>query len=41
MTGGELVHHLLTDLLVKGAIGLAALLAFALGALLLWRKLGR
>ncbi|WP_281355726.1 hypothetical protein [Amycolatopsis acididurans] len=39
--GSELARHVLTDLLIKGAIVLAAVLAFVLGAVLLWRKLGR
>jgi len=39
--GGELALHLLIDLLVKGAIVLAAVLVFVVGAVLLWRKLGR
>ena len=39
--GAELVHHLLVDMLVKGAIGVGALLVLVLGAVLLWRRLGR
>ncbi|WP_279537772.1 hypothetical protein [Amycolatopsis acidicola] len=39
--GEELAHHLLNDLVLKGAILLAAVLVFALGALFLWRRLGR
>ena len=39
--GSELVEHLLTDMLIKGAIVLAAVLVLLVGAVLLWRKLGR
>jgi hypothetical protein len=39
--GGALLHHLVLDLLAKGLIVVAAVVAAALGAVLIWRKVGR
>ncbi|MGW8379447.1 hypothetical protein [Streptomyces sp. ODS28] len=36
--GEELLHHLLLDLLVKGAIVLVALVVLAVGMVLIWRR---
>ncbi|WIX78449.1 hypothetical protein QRX50_45065 [Amycolatopsis carbonis] len=41
MNGDELLHHLLLDLLVKGLIGLGAVVALVIGAVVIWRKAGR
>ncbi|WP_326569690.1 hypothetical protein VSH64_01130 [Amycolatopsis rhabdoformis] len=37
----ELVHHLLMDLLVKGLIVVAAVVLLVLGAVVIWRRVGR
>lgn len=37
--GHELLHHLLTDYLVKGAIVLVAVLILATGMVVIWKKL--
>lgn len=39
MSGRELVDHLLVDLLVKGAIAVAAVLLVVLLGVALWRRL--
>ncbi|MDQ0377752.1 hypothetical protein [Amycolatopsis thermophila] len=35
------VHHLLADLVIKGAIALGAVVVFVAGAVVLWRRIGR
>ncbi len=40
LDGSELVHHLLTDLLIKAAIVLGAVAILIVGMVVLWRRLG-
>lgn len=40
LDGSELVHHLLTDLLIKTAIVIGAVVLLAVGMVVLWRRLG-
>ncbi|KOG37592.1 hypothetical protein [Streptomyces decoyicus] len=39
--GAGLLHHLLVDAALKGAIVIAALIVLALGMVLIWKKAGR
>ena len=39
--GAELVGHLMHDLLVKGLIVLGAVLVLVIGAVVIWKKVGR
>ena len=39
--GSEMVGHLLHDLLVKGLIVLGAVLVLVIGAVVIWKKVGR
>jgi hypothetical protein len=39
--GAEIVEHLVTDMLVKGLIVVAALAAVTIGVVAIWRRLGR
>lgn len=39
--GHDLLHHLLVDLLMKGAIVVLALITLAVGMVVIWRKFGR
>lgn len=41
VNGDELLHHLLLDLLVKGLIGLGAVVVLVIGAVVIWRRAGR
>ncbi|MFG2227500.1 hypothetical protein [Streptomyces sp. NPDC048644] len=41
MAASGLVHHLMTDLLIKGAIVVAAVLVLAVGMAVIWRRAGR
>jgi hypothetical protein len=40
-SGDEIVGHLVTDMLVKGLIVVAALAAVAIGVVVIWRRLWR
>lgn len=40
-SGHELLGHLVTDMLIKGGIVIGAAVLLLLGAMLLWRGLGR
>ncbi|MET7798813.1 hypothetical protein [Streptomyces decoyicus] len=39
--GADLLHHLLVDAVLKGAIVIVALIVLALGMVLIWTKTGR
>ncbi|MFI9047945.1 hypothetical protein [Streptomyces sp. NPDC053427] len=41
MDSSELVSHLLTDLVIKAVIVLAAVAVLALGMAMLWRRAGK
>lgn len=39
--GHGILHHLLVDMLVKGAIVIGGLVVLVLGMVVIWRKIGR